>query len=82
MLKLLFMKSFSFKFPRVSHVGHNVSHAKNRTKRKFKYNLHTVTVVIDGKKQRMRVPTKLLRTLKKQGITTHWKKEEKKSLIN
>ncbi len=66
------MASFSFKFPRTAHIGHNVSHAKNRTKRAFKYNLHTVTVMIDGQKQRMRVPTKILRMLKKSGVTTHF----------
>lgn len=67
--------SFAAKYPRVSHVGHNVSHAKNRTKRRFKYNLHTVTVVVDGVKQRMRVPTGILRKLKQAGLTTHWKKD-------
>ncbi len=68
------MKSFDYKFPQTAHVGHNVSHAKNRNKRKFKYNLHTVTVKVNGKKMRYRVPTKVLRMLKKQGLTTHWKK--------
>ncbi|HCR81631.1 MAG: hypothetical protein UX28_C0003G0112 [Candidatus Pacebacteria bacterium GW2011_GWA1_46_10] len=71
------MKGFSYKFPKVSHIGHTVSHAKNRKKRAFKYNLHTVTIVVDGKKQRMRVPTKILRMLKKSGMTTHYKPEEK-----
>lgn len=66
------MASFSMKFPRTSHIGNKVSHAKNRTKRKFKYNLHTVTVIVDGQKQRMRVPTKILRMLKKSGSTTHY----------
>ncbi len=70
------MSSFVFKYPRTSHTGNRVSHAKNRTKRKFKYNLHTVTVLLDGVKQRMKVPTKVLRMLKKSGATTHWKKPE------
>lgn len=70
------MASFAFKHKLTAHIGNKVSHAKNRSKRPFKYNLHTVTVVIDGKKQRMRVPTKVLRMLKKSGITTHWKKPE------
>ncbi|MGD9128945.1 MAG: bL28 family ribosomal protein [Candidatus Woesebacteria bacterium] len=69
------MKSFAFKFPRVAHIGHKVSHAKNRKKRAFKYNLHTVTLKIDGTKKKFRVPTKVLRMLKKSGMTTHWKKE-------
>ncbi|MCC6711143.1 MAG: 50S ribosomal protein L28 [Candidatus Pacebacteria bacterium] len=68
------MKRFSFKFPRVSHIGHSVSHAKNRKKRGFKYNLHTVTIEVGGEKKRFRVPTKMLRMLKKSGVTTHFKK--------
>lgn len=67
--------SYSLKYPRVAHVGHRVSHAKNRTKHAFKYNLHTVTVLIDGVKQRLRVPTRVLRQLKQAGITTHYKAE-------
>ena len=70
------MKSFSMKYPRVAHYGHSVSHAKNRTRKAFKYNLHSVTVVIDGVKQKLRVPTKILRSLKKAGVTTHYKKQE------
>jgi len=70
------MASFAFRFPVVSHMGHNVSHAKNRTARSFKYNLHTVTVLVDGVKQKMRVPTKILRSLKKQGVTTHYRATE------
>jgi len=66
------MSSYSFKYPASAHIGNNVSHAKNRTKRRFKYNLHTVTVVMDGVKQRMKVPTKVLRQLKKAGVTTHY----------
>lgn len=70
------MSSFAFKHKSVAYVGNKVSHAKNRTKRSFKYNLHTVTVIVDGMKQKMRVPTKFLRTLKKAGLTTHWTKPE------
>lgn len=68
------MASFSMKYPRVSHIGHNVSHAKNRTSRAFKYNLHSVTVVVDGKKHKMRVPSSVLKQFKASGITTHFKK--------
>jgi ribosomal protein L28 len=68
--------AFALKYPTVSHIGNRVSHAKNRTKHAFKYNLHTVTVLIDGVKQRMRVPTSILRQLKKAGLTTHYKKGE------
>ncbi|OGJ15649.1 MAG: hypothetical protein A2632_00495 [Candidatus Pacebacteria bacterium RIFCSPHIGHO2_01_FULL_46_16] len=77
------MASFSFRFPSVAHIGNNVSHAKNRTKRPFRYNLHTVTMVVDGKKQRMKVPTKMLRMLKSTGMTTHHQpKTEKPSSDN
>jgi len=71
------MKGFDFKFPRVAHIGNTVSHAKNRKSRTFKYNLHTVTILVDGKKRRLRVPTKILRMMKKSGVTTHYKPEEK-----
>ncbi|MFZ5377033.1 MAG: large ribosomal subunit protein bL28 [Patescibacteria group bacterium] len=67
------MKGFAFKFPLVASIGHRVSHAKNRHSRAFKYNLHTVTIVVGGEKKRLRVPTKILKMLKKSGITTHHK---------
>ena len=72
------MSSFAFKHRSTAHIGNKVSHAKNRSKRKFKFNLHTVTVIIDGKKQKMRVPSRVLKMLKKSGMTTHWKKPEVK----
>ncbi|MBW7943918.1 hypothetical protein H3C70_00795 [Patescibacteria group bacterium] len=68
---------YSLKYPTVAHIGKRVSHAKNRTKHAFKYNLHTVTVVMNGAKQRLRVPTRVLRQLKKAGLTTHFHAEEK-----
>lgn len=68
--------SFSLKYPMIAKIGNRVSHAKNRSKHAFKYNLHTVTIMTDGVKQRLRVPTKVLRQLKKSGITTHFKKAE------
>lgn len=59
--------------------GHDVSHAKNRTKRLFKPNLHFARVMIDGLSDRanhrhlqagaigrVRLCTKCLRMLKKQ----------------
>ncbi len=70
------MKSFEYKFPKVAHIGNNVSHSKKRTKRSFKRNLHTVTVMVNGKRKRYKVPTKVLKLMKKQGITTHWKKNQ------
>lgn len=77
------MKKLRLKFPQVSHYGFSVSHAKNRKRRGFKYNLHTTTVTINGKKRKVRVPTKILRMLKKAGVTAHYKpaaKEVKKEV--
>ena len=44
--------------------GHNVSHAKNRTKRLFAPNLHFARVKIAGVFKRLRLCTKCLRRLK------------------
>jgi large subunit ribosomal protein L28 len=47
-------------------VGNNVSHAKNRKKRRFLPNLRTVKVTLeDGTTQRIKISAKELRTLKK-----------------
>lgn len=71
------MAKYSIKYKRVAHIGNNVSHAKNRTKKAFLRNLHKATMVAaDGVKRRVLVPTKLLRMLKKQGLTTHWKRPQ------
>jgi ribosomal protein L28 len=67
------MKSFAFKFPLVSHMGNSVSHAKNRHRRGFKYNLHSVTVLVEGVKKKLRVPAKMIKMLRKAGVTTHYK---------
>ncbi len=45
--------------------GHNVSHAKNRTKKKFKPNLHMAKVVVNGTSKRVRLCTKCLRMYKR-----------------
>ena len=45
--------------------GNKVSHSKHRTKRIFKPNLQTVRLMVDGKKCKMKVCTKCLKTLKK-----------------
>ena len=46
--------------------GNNVSHAKNRTKRKFLPNLRTVRISLeDGTTRKIRISAKELRTLKK-----------------
>jgi len=45
--------------------GHNVSHSKRHTKRRWSSNIQKVTVVIDGVPKRLKVCTKCLRTLHK-----------------
>lgn len=45
--------------------GHNVSHAKNRTKRLFKPNLHFARVMFEGRVKRIRLCSKCVRKLKK-----------------
>lgn len=47
-------------------IGHNVSHAKNRTRRIFKPNLHSVRVVVNGVGRRIKLCTKCLRIAKKE----------------
>lgn len=46
--------------------GHNVSHAKNRTLRLFKPNLHFAKIAVSGGKKRVRLCTKCLRTVKRK----------------
>lgn len=46
--------------------GHNVSHAKNRTRRIFKPNLHKAKVLVNGVGKTMRLCTKCLRIFKGQ----------------
>ena len=48
-------------------VGNNVSHANNKTKRRFLPNLRTIRVVLeDGTTRRIKVAASTLRTMKKQ----------------
>lgn len=50
--------------------GHNVSFSLRRTNKVWKPNLQTKTVIIDGKKVRMKVSAAGIRTLKKKGLLT------------
>lgn len=45
--------------------GHRVSHAKNRTNRKFKPNLHSVRVQIGSNSKKMKLCTKCTRMIKR-----------------
>jgi len=47
--------------------GHNVSHSKKATNRRFSPNIQRVRVVVDGRARRMRLCTRCLRTLTKVG---------------
>lgn len=48
--------------------GHNVSFSQRHTKRVWKPNLQTKTLVIDGKRVKMKVSTQALRSMKKKGL--------------
>lgn len=50
--------------------GHNVSHAKNRTRKIFKPNLHSAKVFINGAYKTMRLCTKCLRQMKNKKLNT------------
>src|SRR3989344_2916357 len=45
-------------------IGHNVSHAKNRTRKVFKPNLHPAKITVSGTTMRVRLCTKCLRDLR------------------
>jgi len=45
--------------------GHSVSHSNVKTKRQWKPNIQKVSVYSDGRRQKMKVCTRCLRTLNK-----------------
>lgn len=47
--------------------GHHVSHAKNRVKRIFKPNIQKYKVKVNGEKKRVKLCTKCIKRLKKDG---------------
>ncbi len=53
-------------------IGHNVSHANNKTKRRFLPNLHTHRFWVDSEKRwvKLRISSKGMRTIDKLGIDT------------
>lgn len=66
-------------------VGHNVSHANNKTKRVFLPNLQTVTLMSDalGRSVRLKVSTHGLRSVEHNGGLDNWllkTRDEKLSL--
>ncbi|HUY53252.1 MAG TPA: 50S ribosomal protein L28 [Candidatus Dormibacteraeota bacterium] len=48
--------------------GNNVSFSQRHTKKVWKPNLQTKTILVDGKKTKLKISTRGIRTLKKQGI--------------
>ena len=44
--------------------GHNVSHAKNRTRKIFKPNLHKARIMVEGVSKKIKLCTKCLRMVK------------------
>ncbi len=48
--------------------GNNVSFSMRHTKKTWKPNLQTKTVVIDGKKMKLKISTQAIRTLKKKNL--------------
>jgi large subunit ribosomal protein L28 len=48
--------------------GNNVSFSQRHTKKVWEPNLQKKTLIIDGKKVRMKVSTSALRTLRKKGV--------------
>jgi large subunit ribosomal protein L28 len=48
--------------------GHNVSFSLRRTSKVWKPNLQSKTIIVDGKKVKMKLSTSAIRTLKKKGL--------------
>lgn len=63
-------------------IGHNVSHAKNRTRKIFKPNLHSAKVMVNGVSKKMRLCTKCLRLLKKKVLPVAPVVEEIKEVVS
>jgi large subunit ribosomal protein L28 len=53
-----------------SQYGSNVSFSQRHTKKVWAPNLQKKTLIIDGKKIKLKVSTQALRTLKKKGLLT------------
>lgn len=55
--------------------GHNVSHAKNRTRKIFKPNLHSAKIEINGAFKRVKLCTKCQRTFKEKALAVKVKEQ-------
>ncbi len=65
------------------HSGNKVSHANNKTKRKFYPNLHTKRFFIpeDGKWITLKVSAKAIKTINSKGITAVLKEAREKGML-
>jgi large subunit ribosomal protein L28 len=50
--------------------GSNVSFSQRHTKKVWKPNLQTKTIIVEGRKVTMKISTQAIRTLKKKGLLT------------
>lgn len=50
--------------------GSNVSFSQRHTKKVWKPNLQSKTIVLDGKKVSVKISTQAIRTMKKKGLLT------------
>jgi large subunit ribosomal protein L28 len=50
--------------------GNNVSFSQRHTNKVWKPNLQTKTLIVNGKKTRVKISTQAIRTLKKKGLLT------------
>lgn len=50
--------------------GSNVSFSQRHTKKVWKPNLQTKTIIVEGRKITMKISTQAIRTLKKKGLLT------------
>lgn len=48
--------------------GNNVSFSQRHTKKVWNPNLQTKTIIVEGKKVKMKISTQAIRTLKKKGL--------------
>jgi large subunit ribosomal protein L28 len=66
------------------HTGNNVSHANNKTRRRFYPNLHTKRFFIpeEGKWITLKVSTNAIKTINKKGITEVLKEAREKGTLS
>ena len=66
------------------HVGNSVSHANNKTKRRFYPNLQTKRFFVpeDGKWITLKVSTTAIKTINKKGITAVLKEAKAKGIFS